>query len=108
MASWDGSVEVPAIPKLSEFKLDAKALKNKKNKPSILDDYPDYPKRDKNISNEEHQKIVREYFKAKGLNHIADFSEGQIKQIIEENTMNLIGCGHCELTGHLGRKEGAP
>ena len=85
-------MEVPAIPKLSEFKLDVQALKNKKNKSSILDDYPDYPQRDKlNESSEEHKIKVREYFKAKGLKHIEDFSENEIKFMIEENTMNLIG-----------------
>ena len=34
---------------------------------------------------------MREYFKAKGLKHIEDFSKNEIKFMIEENTMNLIG-----------------
>merc|ERR1711874_534254 len=53
--------------------------------------YPDYPKRNKDISEEDFQEAMNAFFKDKGLKHNSDFSDDEKKAIIEECCVDLIG-----------------
>ena len=57
----------------------------------IQKDYPDYPKRMDDVSKEDYNEAVKNFFKLKGFKHIADFSPEEKNSIVEECTVNLIG-----------------
>jgi len=60
-------------------------------KDKIQTEHPDYPKKTDDMSKEEHQEAVKEYFKLKGLKDFEDFDDDEKKMIVDECTVNLIG-----------------
>ena len=57
----------------------------------VKDEYPDYPQKSEDMSDEDYHDAIKEYFKLKGLKHHDDFNEDDKKSIIEDCTVNLIG-----------------
>ena len=59
--------------------------------PNDVSNHPDFPKKSKNVSNEEYEKKIEEYYENYGLRQQRDFSEDEKKSVIEDSTIELIG-----------------
>merc|ERR1712083_847268 len=55
------------------------------------DEYPDCPEKSEDVSKEDYQKSVKEYFKLKGLKYFGDFSDAEKETLIKEGTIDMIG-----------------
>merc|ERR1712083_58018 len=51
----------------------------------------DKPQKTEGMSNEEYYEAVKKYFNSKGLKHFSDFNEDELKSIVKECTIDLIG-----------------
>ena len=59
--------------------------------PNDVSNHPDFPKKSKNVSNEEYERRIEEYYGNYGLRQQKDFSEDEKKSVIDDSTIELIG-----------------